>query len=187
MSMGVDASGSWVLKSVDYGINIISATVGGAVTIGNNSAASLTINRTGGLEPALTFFTDNAFDATIRGLVSGGLRFTNVNQSVEYMRIVSSSRVGIAGIITPTTSLEVSGTISATNFVGNGSGLTGIASTGDRIVSGSTNMVAEQTSGTVRVSGTLAMVNTGNEVCNAATWYSFRVNPSTGMMQMCRP
>ncbi|WP_161495162.1 hypothetical protein [Bradyrhizobium canariense] len=48
-------------------------------------------------------------------------------------------------------------------------------------------MVAEQTSGTVRVSGTLAMVNTGNEVCNAATWYSFRVNPSTGMMQMCRP
>ncbi|MET4296547.1 hypothetical protein ABIB06_007342 [Bradyrhizobium sp. LB8.2] len=91
------------------------------------------------------------------------------------------------GTTSPNAKLEVSGTISATNFVGNGSGLTGIASTGDRIVSGSVNMVAEQTSGTVRVSGTLAMVNTGNEVCNAATWYSFRVNPNTGMMQMCRP
>ena len=55
------------------------------------------------------------------------------------------------------------------------------------VLSGSTNMIAEQTGGTVRVSGTLAMVNTGNEVCNAATWYSFRVNPSTGQMQMCRP
>jgi len=98
-----------------------------------------------------------------------------------------TSWTAIAANVTPSAALDVYGTISATNFVGNGSGLTGIASTGDRIVSGSTNMVAEQTSGTVRVSGTLAMVNTGNEVCNAATWYSFRVNPSTGMMQMCRP
>jgi hypothetical protein len=85
------------------------------------------------------------------------------------------------------TALEVNGTISATNFVGNGGGLTGINAMGDRIVSGSVNMIAEQTSGTVRVSGTLAMVNTGNEVCGPATWFSLRVNPSTGYMQMCRP
>jgi hypothetical protein len=66
-------------------------------------------------------------------------------------------------------------------------GITGINATGDRIVSGSVNMIAEQTSGTVRVSGTLAMVNTGNEVFGPATWYSFRANPITGQMQMCRP
>ncbi|MDE5440408.1 hypothetical protein GWG65_02885 [Bradyrhizobium sp. CSA207] len=126
-------------------------------------------------------------NAAIQGGAGKGIEF-NVSNSFglgRAMVIDSNGKVGIG--ITPSVALEVSGTVSATNFVGNGSGLTGIASTGDRIVSGSVNMVAEQTSGTVRVSGTLAMVNTGNEVCNAATWYSFRVNPSTGMMQMCRP
>jgi hypothetical protein len=96
---------------------------------------------------------------------------------------------GYIGVSTtaPTTALEVNGTISATNFVGNGSGLTGITATGDRIVSGSVNMIAELTSGTVRVSGTLAMVNTGNEVCGPATWNSIRVDPVTHFVQVCRP
>lgn len=48
-------------------------------------------------------------------------------------------------------------------------------------------VIAQQVSGTVRVSGTLALVNTGNEACDSTKRYSFRVNPSTGMMQMCRP
>ena len=52
---------------------------------------------------------------------------------------------------------------------------------------GSVNVVAEQTSGTVRVSGTRALQTSGNEVCDSKTWYSFRVNPATGYMQMCRP
>jgi hypothetical protein len=77
--------------------------------------------------------------------------------------------------------------VTAAYFVGNGSGLTGINASGDRILSGSVSANAEQTSGTVRVSGTLAVVNSGNEVCNSAAWYSMRVNPSTGQMQMCRP
>lgn len=101
--------------------------------------------------------------------------------------VVASSWTAInlgRGAVAP---LEVSGTVSATNFVGNGSGLTGVIASTDRAVSGSINVIAEQTSGTVRVSGTLALVNTGNEACNSATWYSFRVNPSTGQMQMCRP
>lgn len=72
--------------------------------------------------------------------------------------------------------------MTAAYFVGNGSGLTGIKASADRIVSAN----AEQTSRTVRVSGTWALVNSGNEVCNSATWYSMRVNPSTGQMQMCR-
>jgi hypothetical protein len=98
----------------------------------------------------------------------------------------NSKNVGV-GTFTPNATLEVSGTVSATHFVGDGSGLTGITTTADRIVSGSVSAVAETTSGTVRVSGTLALVNTGNEVCDSRKWYSFRVNPSTGQMQMCRP
>lgn len=69
----------------------------------------------------------------------------------------------------------------------NGSGLTGVAATGDRLVSGSINAIAEQTSGTVRISGTLALVNTGNEACDASKYYSLRINPVTQMLQMCRP
>lgn len=100
---------------------------------------------------------------------------------------VSDSRIGI-NVMTPSVALEVSGTISATRFVGDGSGLTNLpGSATDRIVSGSVSAVAEQASGTVRVSGTLAMVNTGNEVCDFKTWYSLRLNPSTGFVQMCRP
>lgn len=87
----------------------------------------------------------------------------------------NSKNVGV-GIFTPNATLEVSGTVSATHYVGDGSGLIGITTTADRIVSGSVSAVAETTSGTVRVSGTLALVNTGNEVCDSSRWYSFRVN-----------
>jgi hypothetical protein len=97
------------------------------------------------------------------------------------------AKLGI-NVTSPTVALEVSGTVSATRFVGDGSGLTGIASgSGDRIVSGSVSAIAEQTSGTVRVSGTLAMVNSGNEPCNAANHYALRINPITQTLQMCRP
>jgi hypothetical protein len=47
----------------------------------------------------------------------------------------------------------------------------------DRIVSGSINAIADESSGAVRVSGTLALNNTGNEPCDAAHRYIFRANP----------
>jgi hypothetical protein len=114
----------------------------------------------------------------------GGSYLTLATAGGERMRIDNAGLVGI-GTTTPTTALEVSGTVSATRFVGNGSGLTGISATGDRIVSGSVSAVAEQTSGTVRVSGTPAMVNTGQEVCGPATYNSFRINPVTHFMELC--
>ncbi|MDA9474719.1 hypothetical protein XI03_09420 [Bradyrhizobium sp. CCBAU 65884] len=69
----------------------------------------------------------------------------------------------------------------------NGVSITGSGTTSDRIVSGSINAVADLSSGAVRVSGTLALNNTGSEPCDAAHWYTFRANPVTQQMQMCRP
>ncbi|MGT2501256.1 hypothetical protein ACVOMS_11275 [Bradyrhizobium guangxiense] len=112
--------------------------------------------------------------------------FSIFNSGKSLLTILNGGSTGI-NTITPTTALEVSGTISATNFVGNGSGLTGITASTDRIVSGSINAVADVSSGAVRVSGTLALNNTGSEPCDAAHWYTFRANPVTQQMQMCRP
>jgi hypothetical protein len=140
---------------------------GNVTTPNTYSGNALSVSRTAG--PAV-------YSAT--GLGLSGKSSTNFGLYLD-----TQDRVGI-GTTTPNANLEVSGTVSATRFVGNGSGLTGVvAGSSDRIVSGSVNMIAEQTSGTVRVSGTRAMVNTGTEVCGPATWYSFRVNPSTGYMQ----
>lgn len=65
-------------------------------------------------------------------------------------------------------------------------GATGNATT-DHIVSGSINAVADVSSGAVRISGTLALNNTGSEPCDAAHYYTFRANPVTQPLEMCRP
>jgi hypothetical protein len=48
-------------------------------------------------------------------------------------------------------------------------------------------ILAEQTSGTVRMSGTLALNNTSSEPCDAARYYTFRANRVTQRLEMCRP
>ncbi|MER9177776.1 hypothetical protein NKH72_30165 [Mesorhizobium sp. M0955] len=69
------------------------------------------------------------------------------------------AKIGV-NVTSPTQSLEVSGTISATNFVGNGSGLTGVIAAGsDRITSGTAQVIANSNSNSISI--TEAGVTTG--------------------------
>ncbi|MGY3484415.1 hypothetical protein ACVW1C_002298 [Bradyrhizobium sp. USDA 4011] len=64
----------------------------------------------------------------VLGFYTGGVSTTN-----ERLRIISTGLVGI-NTTTPTTALEVNGTVSATRFIGDGSGLTNVgAASTDRI------------------------------------------------------
>ncbi|OPH84357.1 hypothetical protein [Nitrobacter vulgaris] len=93
--------------------------------------------------------------------------------------------IGI-NINSPTVALEVSGTVSASRFVGDGSSLTGITSAGDRIVSGSAFVKALQGAGG-EVSGTLKLTSSGSEPCDAAHYNTMRIDPVTHFIEVCRP
>ena len=95
------------------------------------------------------------------GTFSGGYVAFKVD-GTEGLRITSATGVVNVGIGTtaPSTALEVSGTVSATRFVGDGSGLTNVGgASADRIVSNTTSMLAMGTTGFVSL--TQAGTNTG--------------------------
>lgn len=76
----------------------------------------------------------------------------------------STGYVGINNTVAPQTALEVSGTISATHFVGDGSLLTGLsaAAASDRITSGTTSVVAAN-------GGPVSFTIAGSNVANFGT------------------
>jgi hypothetical protein len=120
------------------------------------------------------------------GTQTGAFSLVPWSTKVSGLRMLASGYVGL-GIVTPTVGLEVSGTVSATHFVGDGSGLTGVlAGSGDRLVSGSAFVQATQDTGG-EVSGTFKLTSTGTETCDTTRYYSLRVDPATGVLQMCRP
>jgi hypothetical protein len=128
---------------------------------------------------------------------TGGYLGIGIGIGGEVMRLNSQSLVGI-GTSSPTTKLEVSGTISATRFIGDGSGLTGIAAgASDRITSGTVSAIAQQAAGAVQVSGSVnvsgtmksdavQLTDTGNMICDSSHYHTMRINPSTGYLEICR-
>jgi hypothetical protein len=112
-----------------------------------------------------------------------------------------------ASKVTPTAPLEVSGTISATNFVGNGSGLTGVTAgaagvsgsiqfNSGGVLAGRSDIVVDSAgqvaigtsnpSAALEVSGTLKQAGgTDAEVCDPDHYGQIRRNPTTGAFQIC--
>ncbi|MCK1615016.1 MULTISPECIES: hypothetical protein [unclassified Bradyrhizobium] len=113
--------------------------------------------------------TDNGGNPTyntfIRGTTSGTINYSVRADGTEYLagELGIGTTYSSATTWTPNAQLEVSGTISATSLLINGVSISGNGATGDRIVSGSINAIADVSTGAVRVSGTLALNNTGNE------------------------
>jgi hypothetical protein len=88
---------------------------------------------------------------TASTVATGGLSVTGATQLAD---VSSTGSLTVAGSATVGGDATITGNVTAANFygsfVGDGSGLTGVvASTGDRIVSGSTYMIAEQATGLV--------------------------------------
>ncbi|AMA60138.1 hypothetical protein [Bradyrhizobium sp. CCGE-LA001] len=126
--MYLDTAGSSLVFTRSGDNSIRAAATGGKIGLYTNNNTRLLVDSTGNV--SIGTGTLNA-SATLH--VSGTARIT----SYTY----------IGDNVTPTAPLEVSGTVSATRFVGDGSGLTGIvgASSGDNIASGTTRVTANTT------------------------------------------
>lgn len=81
--------------------------------------------------------------------------------------------------------------MSATRCVGDGSGLTGISANTGRITSATASAIANNTSvsldlsGSVNVSRSIRLTANGSETCDAGHMELIRVDPVTHIMEIC--
>ena len=176
---------------------------------------SLTNNTTGALNVAIGQRSGGNITTGSNNIMIGsgtnaqnptGSNQLNIGNAI-YGADISQSAIAKIGINVevPTESLEVSGTVSATAFVGDGSGLTNLSidtasiSQNDTSVSvvdsgvgeihldvDGSRMMTVQT-GAAEVSGTFKLSGTGSETCDAAAKGTIRFNPAIGRLQYCRP
>jgi hypothetical protein len=128
-------------------------------------------------------------------------QFTNLR--VTGNLYVSGSQT-IDGVSFANGGLNATGTVTATHFVGDGSGLTNLPATGVQAagvsgsvqfkgllgeISGSANIVWDEANRNLKSAGTVQVAGTGTEVCNAAARGTMRVvDVGSGdfRMQFCR-
>lgn len=166
----VSTAGVYVGKGVSTTGGISGTTGYFSSNVGIGTATPSTSLNIMGSSPIIRLSDITGLYSSVNGS-SGNLYYSSYNSArnhyfmaggTELMRILGTGQVGI-GTATPTTALEVSGTVSATNFVGNGSGLTGISTVTDRLTSG-TSVAILSPNGNLSVRGLLDIVTGTNVV-----------------------
>lgn len=165
----LDSSGAWGSP----GLLFTGSTNGASMT---NGASIEALSRIGGIWNLTFKMNPNGFTNTlapVMTLITGGnvgIGTTNPNAKLEVNGTVSATNLRLSGNLYVSGSqtfdgvtfanggVSATGIITATSFSGDGSRLTGLAS-GDRIVSGTTNVIATQDrSVTISTAGTQRVV-----------------------------
>ena len=160
----------------------------GSMAYQNSSAVSIT----GGTLNGVTIGGTTPGDGTFSNLRVTGNLYVSGTQSIDGVSFLNGG-------------VNATGTVTATQFVGNGAGLTGIPSTAFQAagitgsvqfkdagggVSGTANIVWNEAERNLKAAGTVQVAGSGAEVCDAASAGKMRMVDVGGgdmRMQYCRP
>lgn len=151
VGIGYDNSASYPLYVGKAATNTRVAISNESTDVAGNTAEiefRLAGNDRGGIKMRTINSASALYDMTFWTKESGS--------NLERMRITNNGNVGI-GTTTPTTKLDVAGTVKATAFQGDGSGLTGVSA----VPAGSNTQIQFNNGGVAGASQYLSWVNTG--------------------------
>jgi len=175
--MRIDSSGNVGIGTTPSTKLSVAASNDGILTSGTaGNATSLYIAGNGNTAGSTSFdlYQDSSSNAVVYQRANGPLIFgTN---SAERMRIDSSGNVGI-GTTSPSTKLQVNGTVTATSFSGAGTGLTGTASS--LSIGGNAATATSATSATNATNATTATNLSGGSVTATSGTFSSGVQGTT--------